>query len=550
MKKYLGMVSAVPFLVLLAACHTGGTSSSMPATQDFNYTANTDTSPRTVFTPHFSDADLGTRFREMGLFWFGAVYKEHNYTDVRTAYNDTGVYFNITTFDRRLWWDDQQTPDKSTFVNWDSVELLLDTGSGATGLSDSSFRFAGMLSQAQTADSNYYLEKNYRAAYRPAGHVWAMDDGFAFNENWAQTGPGWRGEWFNNDQDDKGWAYTFFIPFSSLGKTPATGDQWRLAVKVHDRDDAAGTAIIDKGWPNDSFDVLSPASWGYLTFGIPAFHSEATTGTSSILLRDKLNQTIAWDRSCGGGSTAGGDVDYWTEWGLLNSGTAGSFNVQNQSDVSDYPNFSKCFMTFGLDAIPRGKKIVSATLKLYQMGNSTLINNGTDSMATKAFLQIFKVNEDWNKDTICWNRAPYANGNYGGAYVDKVPTVGGLQFGHWRLPSSLTATQYDTMLAMVTNADDKAFVSSNYSGYQLVNGISEVDKTKLTSILRKWSYLPPERTFDISMLMNEAYLAGNPLRMAIYSAESEYHSGIYFVSSGTEDWNETNRPSIEVIYAD
>jgi len=36
----------------------------------------------------------------------------------------------------------------------------------------------------------------------------------------------------------------------------------------------------------------------------------------------------------------------------------------------------------------------------------------------------------------------------------------------------------------------------------------------------------------------------------LYEADSAYHSGKYFTSSDTGDWNEAGRPTLQVILAD
>ena len=48
----------------------------------------------------------------------------------------------------------------------------------------------------------------------------------------------------------------------------------------------------------------------------------------------------------------------------------------------------------------------------------------------------------------------------------------------------------------------------------------------------------------------EAYAAGKSANVALYSTDSEYHSGKYFVSSDTGDWNAEGRPTLMVRWAD
>ena len=59
------------------------------------------------------------------------------------------------------------------------------------------------------------------------------------------------------------------------------------------------------------------------------------------------------------------------------------------------------------------------------------------------------------------------------------------------------------------------------------------------------------RTWNVSWAVSEAYAARQPvIRLALYSADGAYHSGKYFTSSETGDWNAAGRPSLTVILAD
>jgi len=54
-------------------------------------------------------------------------------------------------------------------------------------------------------------------------------------------------------------------------------------------------------------------------------------------------------------------------------------------------------------------------------------------------------------------------------------------------------------------------------------------------------------TWDVSRAVAEAYAEGDPLRLALYSADGEYHSGKYFWSS---DAGELARPALQVLWGD
>jgi len=54
------------------------------------------------------------------------------------------------------------------------------------------------------------------------------------------------------------------------------------------------------------------------------------------------------------------------------------------------------------------------------------------------------------------------------------------------------------------------------------------------------------RAWDVSYAVAQAYARGEPLRLILYSADSDYHSSKYFVSSDTGDWNVESRPRLDV----
>ncbi len=106
--------------------------------------------------------------------------------------------------------------------------------------------------------------------------------------------------------------------------------------------------------------------------------------------------------------------------------------------------------------------------------------NSLPDKAQPSWIQVFTVEEDWDEATLTWNNAPRAIENIARAYVEPLP--GGTNVNipiHW----------------------------------------------------------------DISQAVAEAYAAGEPLRLALYSADGGRHSGKYFRSS---DANQPVRPTLTV----
>jgi len=410
-------------------------------------------------------------FGQTAIAWFGRVSPSQNYADIRVGYNASELYVYIAVFDRRLWYDENPTPD--TLTQWDAVTLLIDT-SGQDRLSSSSWRFVAQLSGDPS--------EAHRAVYRGSPTGWQAV------QVPVRTVPGWRGNALNNDSDsDRGWAMGFTIPFSSLevGGAPPEGTVWRMAVLLHDRDDPRTPSTTYQSWPPGA-SPASMACWGYLRFGLPSYRVAANPTGYALIRRPQENSPLVPDADVGGTTSnqcPGDEYHIWNEWGNRNYGRAPDFNIQNQSDVADWPCFSKYYVTFPLDSIPPGKVIVSARLTLYQFGNS-----GGPGQARPSWIQVLIAAADWREETITWNNAPLAYENTGGSWVEPLASHPG------------------------------------------------------------WPGVP--RTWDVSYAVARAYARKEPLRLILYSADSDYHSAKYFVSSNTGDWNEEGRPKLEVWWAD
>ncbi|MCS6907629.1 MAG: DNRLRE domain-containing protein, partial [Anaerolineales bacterium] len=265
---------------------------------------------------------------------------------------------------------------------------------------------------------------------------------------------------------------------------PAYGTSWRMAVLLHDRDQRGGPVFPIQTWPPQVYDT-DPGSWGFLNFGIPAYASPKTPKGTVLVRRPTENSPLVPDADVGGTSSnqcPGDEYHIWNEWANRNYGNAPDFNIQNQSDVADWPCFAKYYVTFPLDSIPPGKTIVSARLTLHQFGNAG------GSEAKPSWIQVLTTLGDWQENKITWNNAPLAYENLGGSWVDPI---------------------------------------ANFPG---------------------WPGVP--RTWDVSLAVVKAYQQGQPLRLVLYEADSDYHSGKYFVSSDTGDWNTTGRPTLEVKWSD
>lgn len=426
----------------------------------------------------YTSATTNIPVPERAIFWFGQVDPTGNYVDVRTIYNDDKLIITAHIFDNKLWYD--TTPNPSTLAQWDAVTLYLNTGgaSGAMPIS-TSYKFVGQLNHWQS-------RADYQTAYRGDGTGW-QSAAITFT-----TLSGWMGDYINNpNADDRGWNITFEIPFSSLGLSkPANGTEWGLAMVVHDRDDAAGTAIPDRVYP-ETFSDTRPETWATLRFGLPVYSPPLITPEGTTIVRQGLNGVTVSDAQVGGFSTCGEPFyqnffDGWgnateTDYANFYNGTTNphsQVNVQNQWNITDWPCFSKFYMRFPLNSVPAGKFIISATLTLYQFGNAD------PSQAEPSFIQVHSVGDGWDAATLSWNNAPLATENLGGSWVGVLQT-----------------------------------------------------QPPWPGVARQW---------NVSAAVAAAVQAGTPLNLALYSADNAMHSGKYFTASDIPDWDAEGRPTLTI----
>jgi hypothetical protein len=257
----------------------------------------------------------------------------------------------------------------------------------------------------------------------------------------------------------------------------------RIGIVAYDKDN--GTEVSRKTYWPPSFAEIDAGTWGKFTFGLTSKNEVSTVNDQTVMIRNKLQNAVVTDAMVGGDTVCGNGLNFWTEWGDKNYAGSTVLNIQNQSDVADWPCFSKAYVNFPLDQIPQNKAIKSATLALYLFGNA---GGGEFDPAQRSFVQVLRTNTPWNEQTITWNNAPYPIENISGTWVDPV------------------------------------------------------------SVFPGWPGVKYE--WDVTKAVAGAYSEGNPANLILYSADTEYHSGKYFVSSDTGDWNEVGRPALTIVYGD
>ena len=435
-----------------------------------NYVATqpTDLETPRIYIPMLS-GDAGSE--EAAVTWFGKVDDTVNYANVRVAYKSDALRVSLHIFDHWLWYD--KSPEDSQFEDWDAVTLYLDRSSNpSSSLSSNSHRFVVQLKQWQD-------DSLYQKAYAGNNGAWTpAPTAFTSTSGWRGTGL--------NGATARGWSVRFDIPFSSLGLTgtPSSSQVWKMALTLHDRDDAAGSAIPNQTWPSNMVDS-NPATWGDVHFGMPSYNSASIAPEGSTTIRQGLDGATVIDAAVGGHSVCGEAFapSFFEGWGDANYAGYEQVNIQNQWDVADWPCYSKYYVTFPLDGLPNKKTILSAKLRMTQFGNAG--GPEWDPPVQPSLLQILRVADDWSENSITWNNAPLP--------MENVSTA-------WSYPHDNSKSYGETV---------------------------------------EW---------DVSRVVAEAYQNRQPLRLAIYSADTAYHSGKYFWSSDTGDWNAESRPTLEVTW--
>lgn len=411
-------------------------------------------------------------FSQAAMFWFGQVSPSDSYTDVRIASTETELAVYVTVFDRLLYYSLQ--PTLANLTQWDSATFYLRRAGDRAATPDANtYRFDSQFSWFES-------RSNYQAAYQGNGNAWTLTP---VNFTTTAVYRGMAGP--NSGQAERGWVTFFHIPYASLGLAgpPPEGTLWNIAMAVHNRNSQAGPPLPDKSWP-EAMDALRPASWAQLRFGIPAYTPPNNPVAGTTILRNKLNGVSIPEGNVGGvvANQCRGEENYiWNTWGNANYAGETGLNIQNQSNVDDWPCFSKYFITFPLGSLPANKTILKATLVLHQWGGSGDVLTGHPPQ--RSYIQISTLAHDFDPATISWNNSPQPLENISAAWVNP-------------------ETNYDI----------------------------------------PWPKY--EREWDVTRALAGAYTRGQPLSLALYEADSEFNSGKYFSTSQSGDWNAAGRPTL------
>lgn len=320
-----------------------------------------------------------------------------------------------------------------------------------------------------------------------AGYTGASKKWAAAPDLLFESSAGYAGGQFNNGGENRGWAMSFAIPFASLGLTEKPADGATWGLSVIVHDrDKKPPASTSTKTWPEKASSSKPSTWGRLVFGTPAYSPAPSTGGGTTVVRHKLDGQKVVDAGVGG--NIGHLCDASAIWSKW-----GSYRFGGQTDViiQNQSNLHDwpCFAKYYV-TFPLSKVPRGKVIK-----SATLVMHlfgGSDwTQAKPSLIQVSTVNKDWKESTLTWNNAPLALENVAQTWVNPV---------------------------------DHAIQPDEWPG---------------------WRY-----EWDVSAAVAEAYAARAPLRLALYEADSDYHSGKIFTTSDTADWNAEGRPTLIIEWGE
>jgi hypothetical protein len=313
------------------------------------------------------------------------------------------------------------------------------------------------------------------------------------NSGWSATSipitsyTEWRGVWPNSDSDNEGWVAYFQIPFTSLGLSNPPAQGTIWGLGVVMHDrDDAMGTIKGDKRWPETMNPNIPSTWGQLRFGLPGYHFTLAIPESTITIRQGLNGVTVVDAAVGGHTTCGNNGD--NKWAIWGNANYAGYSQFNIQNQWDIADWP-CFSKYYI-TFPLDTLPPGKTII---SGTITLYlfggaGGGQWGPPPDSYVQVLTTGEDWSEATLTWNNAPLAKENISGTWVKPM---------------------------------DQPLV---------------------------WPGVP--YTWDVSRALAEAYANRTPLRLVLYSADGERHTGKYFSSSNSGDWNAVGRPTLTLVLGD
>jgi hypothetical protein len=301
------------------------------------------------------------------------------------------------------------------------------------------------------------------------------------------TQAGWRGNAPNDTINDDGWSLQFNIPFSSLGLFSPPADASTWKI---------GLKLYDRddaaGSPRPSqswptqFNEGQPDGWADLVFGWDDDTQLAGLVSSGTTTIRHKLNGAVVRDGMVGGGMLCGEG--LNKWSQWGNANYGGAEQVNVQNQVDVSD-RPCFSKLYI-TFPLDHIPSGKTIVSAQVILHQFGNSGGGEWGEPppSLIQVLTVAEDWEETTLTWNNAPQALENISRTWVDPITVFPG------------------------------------------------------------WPGVP--HTWDVSTALSQAYHSGEPLRLVFSSADGPMHTGKYFISSDTEDWNEVGRPTLIVNWGE
>lgn len=326
----------------------------------------------------------------------------------------------------------------------------------------------------------------YRREARGTGSGWNTSWSSPWVEGYGMVWSSNPGPNNNGGELDYGGDVGMTIPWSTvgLGGPPPAGTEWSLSVSMYDRDGPAAGDVLPAQTWPETADPNEPATWGNLHFGRPNYAGNTDGEAGRTVIQNASPTDHTVQDAWVGG---GGNCSGGHNGGSdVNNGLDTSIYVASQALSADFPCFSRSYLKFNLGAVPGGSNVISAVLTLMQWGGAGSVPEvPTDPQSS--YVQVFSLGEDWSETTVTWNNSPMGLENITGS---------------WMAPRAPGA---DPVTGDPTN-------------------------------------------WDVTVLVRDALQAGKPLNLAVYSADTGFHSSKYLVSSQALDYYKHLRPALTVVW--
>lgn len=296
----------------------------------------------------------------------------------------------------------------------------------------------------------------------------------------------WRGDAVNNAVADRGWIITFHIPFASLGLSGPPATGTNWKLAVQVHDRDS----LAQAAVSDKFWPEGFARDLPGTWGRLSFGLPPDESVSTPPGAETITIRHGLNGAVVADAMVGGGSTCAEGTDFFNQW--GNLNYTHSTTLvvqnqGDVADWP-CFSKFYVD-FPLSS--LPAGKQVVSAALTLYQFGGSDpTQAVRSLAQVSTVNEAWAENTVTWNTAPLAAENVSQTWVDVIPSPG--------LPWPGAA-----------------------------------------------------RVWNLSRAVRQAYLSGQSvLRLVIYEADGAYHSGKYFSSSDTGDWNAVGRPTLDVTISE